>query len=174
MKTASYLLRTGMCQVQDTCNPGRWRRYLRPTAIQTSALVLSESSDKETSDSDATWGWCSDSNDQGQAEQVAQSQIIVRLGGGPSNQPGVGSRGGPKALGRSSSACLWSHSCRWWGKLQRERGLFWLVASIEFVLLANCSPSLPNPSICFLSLGYSWVRKREKEGKEGISMVTLC
>ena len=27
-KTAPYLLQTGMHQVQDTCNPGRQRRYL--------------------------------------------------------------------------------------------------------------------------------------------------
>ena len=27
-RTAPYLLRTGMRQVQDTCNPGRRRRYL--------------------------------------------------------------------------------------------------------------------------------------------------
>ena len=46
--------------MQDTCNPGRRRRYPRPTTIQTSALVLSESSDEESSNSDATWGWCSD------------------------------------------------------------------------------------------------------------------
>ena len=105
-KTTSYLLRTGIRQVQDTCNPGRQRRYPRPAAIQTSALVLSESSNEESSDSDATWGWCLDSNDQGQAEQVARSQVIVHSGGGPSDQPGVGSRGGPKALGRSSSAGL--------------------------------------------------------------------
>ena len=26
-KTAPYLLRTGMCRVQDTCNPGRRRCY---------------------------------------------------------------------------------------------------------------------------------------------------
>ena len=70
-KTAPYLLQTGMRQVQDTCNPGRRRHYLRPTSIQTSALVFSESSDEESSDSDATWRWCSDSNDQGRAEQVA-------------------------------------------------------------------------------------------------------
>ena len=70
-KTAPYLLRTGMRRVQDTCNPGRQRRYPRPAALQTSALVLSESSNEESSDSDATWGWCSDSNDQGRAEQVA-------------------------------------------------------------------------------------------------------
>ena len=69
-KTAPYLLRTGMRRVQDTCNPGRRRHYPRPAAIQTSALVLSESSNKESSDSNATWGWCSDSNDQGWAEQV--------------------------------------------------------------------------------------------------------
>ena len=105
-KTAPYLLQTGMRRVQDTCNPGRQRCYPRPTAIQTSALVFSESSDEESSDSDATWGWCSDSNDQGRAEQVARSQVIVRLGEGPSDQPGVRSRGGPKALGRSSSAGL--------------------------------------------------------------------
>ena len=70
-KTAPYLLRTGMHRVQHTCNPGRQRRYPRPAALQTSALILSESSDEESSDSDATWGWCSDSNDQGRAEQVA-------------------------------------------------------------------------------------------------------
>ena len=92
--------------MQDTSNPERRRRYPQPTAIQTSALVLSESSDEESSDSDATWGCCLDSNDQGWAEQVAQSQIIVRSCGGPSDQPGVGSGGGPKALGRSSSAGL--------------------------------------------------------------------
>ena len=88
-KTAPYLLQTGMRRVQDTCNPGRRRHYPQPAAIQTSALVLSESSNKESGDSDATWGWCSDSNDQGRAEQVARSQIIVRSGGGPSDQPGV-------------------------------------------------------------------------------------
>ena len=70
-KTAPYLLRPGMRRVQDTCNPGRQRCYLRPTAIQTSALILSESSDEESSTSNATWGWCLDSNDQGWAEQVA-------------------------------------------------------------------------------------------------------
>ena len=70
-KTAPYLLQTGMHQVQDTCNPGRQRRYPQPAAIQTSALIFSESSDEESSDSNATWGWCSDSNDQGRAEQVA-------------------------------------------------------------------------------------------------------
>ena len=42
------------------------------TAIQTTALVLSESSNEESSGSDATWGWCSDSNDQGWAEQVVE------------------------------------------------------------------------------------------------------
>ena len=92
--------------MQDTCNPGRRRHYPRPTAIQTSALIISESSNEESSGSDATWGWCSDSNDQGWAEQVAQSQIIVHLCGGPGNQPGVGSGRGLKALGRSSSAGL--------------------------------------------------------------------
>ena len=102
-KTTPYLLRTGMRRVQDL---GRQRRYPRPAALQTSALVLSESSDKESSDSDATWGWCLDSNDQGRAEQVARSQVIVRSGGGPSDQPGVRSGGRPKALGRSSSAGL--------------------------------------------------------------------
>ena len=105
-KTAPYLLRTGMRRVQDTCNPGRRRCYPQPAALQTSALVLSESSNEESSDSDATWGWCSDSNDQGRAEQVAQSQVIVHSGRGPSDQPGVGSGGGSKALGRSSSAGL--------------------------------------------------------------------
>ena len=105
-KTTPYLLRTGMHRVQDTCNPGRRRCYPRPAAIQTSTLVISESSNKESSGSDATWGWCSDSNDQGWAEQVAQSQTIVRSCRGPSNQPGVRSRGGLKALGRSSSAGL--------------------------------------------------------------------
>ena len=92
--------------MQDTCNPGRRRRYLRPAAIQTTALILSESSDEESSGSNATWGWCLDSNDQGRAEQVAQSQIIVHSCGGPGNQPGVGSEGGLKALGRSTSAGL--------------------------------------------------------------------
>ena len=70
-KTTPYLLRTGMRRVQDTCNPGRQRCYPRPAAMQTSALILSESSDEESSNYDATWGWCSDSNDQGRAEQVA-------------------------------------------------------------------------------------------------------
>ena len=85
---------------------GKERCYPRPAAIQTSAHVFSESSDEESSGSDATWGWCSDSNDQGQAEQVAQSHIIVRSCGGPGDQPSVGSGGGLKALGRSSSAGL--------------------------------------------------------------------
>ena len=88
-----------MRRVQDTCNPGRRRHYPQPAAIQTSALVLSESSNEESSNSNATWGWCLDSNDQKRAEQVAQSQIIVRSCGGPSDQPGVGSGGGPKVLG---------------------------------------------------------------------------
>ena len=70
------------------------------------SLVLSESSDKKSSGSDVTWGWCLDSNDQGQAEQVAQSQIIVHLCGGAGDQPGVGSGRGLKAPGRSSSAGL--------------------------------------------------------------------
>ena len=61
-----------MRRVQDTCNPGRQRRYLQPAAIQTSALIIPESSNEESSGSDATWGWCSDRNDQGQAEQVAR------------------------------------------------------------------------------------------------------
>ena len=59
--------------MQATCNPGRRRHYLRPATLQTSALVLSESSNEESSNSDATWGWCLDSNDQGWAEQVARS-----------------------------------------------------------------------------------------------------
>ena len=105
-KTTPYLLQTGMRRVQDTCNPGRQRHYPRPATIQTSAPILSESSDEESSNSNATWGWCSDSNDQGRAEQVARSQIIVRSGGSPSDQPGVRSGGGLKALGRSSSADL--------------------------------------------------------------------
>ena len=69
-KTAPYLLRTGMHRVQDTCNPGRRRRYPQPAAIQTSALVLSESSNEESSSSNATWGWCSDSNDQGRCADL--------------------------------------------------------------------------------------------------------
>ena len=55
-RTAPYLLQTGMHRVQDTCNPVRRRRYPRPTAIQTTSLVLSESSNEESSGSNATWG----------------------------------------------------------------------------------------------------------------------
>ena len=103
-KTTPYLLRTGMRRVQDTCNPARRRHYPQAAAIQTTSLVLSESSDEESSDSDATWGWCLDSNDQGRAEQVARGQIIVRSCGSAGDQLGLGSRRGPKALGRSASA----------------------------------------------------------------------
>ena len=170
-RTAPYLLWTGMRQVQDICNPVKRSCYLIPTTIQMTSLVLSESSDEESSDSDATWGWCSDSNGQGWAEQVAWSQIIVHSCGGAGDQLGVGSRRGLKAPGRSSSAGLWSCSWGWWRELQWERELFWLVASVEFVPLVNCSPSLFNQIICFLSVG---VFLRKNEGKEGKSMMMLC
>ena len=76
-----------MRQVQDTCNPGRRRRYPRPAALQTTALVLSESNNEESSDSNATWGWCSDSNDQGRAEQlVSDLEGDQRLLGDPQVQ----------------------------------------------------------------------------------------
>ena len=56
----------GILHLTHTC-----LQQVRSTAIQTTSLILSESSDKESSGSDATWGWCSDRNDQGRAEQVA-------------------------------------------------------------------------------------------------------
>ena len=92
--------------MQDTCNPERQRCHPRPATIQTTSLIFSESSNEDSSGSDATWGWCLDSNDQGQAEQVAQSQIIVHLCGGAGDQHGIGSRRGPKALGRLTSEGL--------------------------------------------------------------------
>ena len=141
-KTAPYLLQTGMHRVQDTCNPGRRRHYPRPTTIQTTALILSESSNEESSDSDATWGWCSDSNDQERAEQVARNQIIVCSCRGPGNQPGVGSGGGPKALGRSSSAGLWSHL---WGQREKCQSPYFIFALFALLtsLLIKYSHSHP-------------------------------
>ena len=57
------------------------------------SLILSESIEEASSDSNVTWGWCSDNNDQGQAEQVAQSQIIVHSCGGAGDQLGVDPEG---------------------------------------------------------------------------------
>ena len=127
--------------MQDTCNLAQRRCCPRPATIQMTALVLSGSSDEESSDSDATWGWCSDSNDQGQAEQVAQSQIIVHLCRGAGDKLGVGRLLGDHQVLVSDLVHEETREA-----LARARTL-WLTTSVRFVLLASCSLSCLNQII---------------------------